>query len=243
MRRVREKFRFKEFEVSHSASALPVGMDGVLIGAWSGVQGCRRILDAGCGCGLIALMCAQRCPTAQVYAVDIHAPSVAEASTNFAASPWADRMHASCCDFAKYTTEAATAGEQYDLIVSNPPFFNAGVDTSDTSARLTARHAGEFGPEALLRLGVPLLSEHGRICLICPFSQESSIIQICDELHLHIYRLCRVSGKEGGIPKRILIEAGLRERPCSISELAIRSTNNAYTSEYKRLTAPFYLAF
>lgn len=53
-------FRFKQFTVWHDRCAMKVGTDGVLIGAWCDVVGCRRILDVGCGTGLVALMAAQR---------------------------------------------------------------------------------------------------------------------------------------------------------------------------------------
>ena len=78
-------FRFKQFSVRHELSAMKVGMDGVLLGTWAAVDGARRILDAGCGCGLIALMCAQRNAGARIDAIDVHALSVEEASFNFAA--------------------------------------------------------------------------------------------------------------------------------------------------------------
>ena len=136
-------FRFKRFAVSHSQSAIPVGMDGVLIGAWCSVSQALRVLDAGTGCGLIALMCAQRSAEARITAIDIHPPSVEEAVYNFTTSPWARRLEARLIPFAEF------AEKGFDLIVSNPPFFHAGVSPTLSDARLRARHSGAFGPEAL----------------------------------------------------------------------------------------------
>jgi len=70
---------------------MKVGVDGVLIGAWAG-RGGVRMLDVGTGCGLIALMLAQRFPSAGIDAIDIDSASVAEAKENIERSPWGDRV-------------------------------------------------------------------------------------------------------------------------------------------------------
>ena len=119
----REKiFRFKQFGVLNDKTAMKVGTDGVLLGAWCDVAGARRVLDVGTGCGLIALMVAQRNKGAAVTAIDIDDEAVGEARINIARSPWSDRVEALCVDFNDFAAQ-----EPYDLIVSNPPFFTEDV--------------------------------------------------------------------------------------------------------------------
>ena len=62
-------FTFKQFAIKQQRSAMKVGTDGVLIGAWA--NGGKRILDIGTGTGLIALMMAQRFDDAEIKAVDL----------------------------------------------------------------------------------------------------------------------------------------------------------------------------
>ena len=116
-------FRFKQFAVRNSMAAMKVGTDGVLLGAWCPVEGALRVLDVGTGTGLIALMVAQRNVSAMIDAVDIDHAACDEAGFNVANSPWHERINVECCDFMEY----CGCGVGYDLIVSNPPYFDNGL--------------------------------------------------------------------------------------------------------------------
>ena len=101
-------FRFKQFFVRHDRCAMKVGTDGVLLGAWIPTNPLTtnpltRILDIGTGSGLIALMLAQRCPEAQIDAIDIDPDAVAQARENFASSPWSARLHVSQCALQEWS--------------------------------------------------------------------------------------------------------------------------------------------
>lgn len=101
-------FRFKQFAVEQQRCAMKVGTDGVLIGAWCDLRAKdRRILDMGTGTGVIALMAAQRCPQAQVTAIDIDGDCAAQAQDNVAASPWSDRVEVVCGDIRRLRAAAA----------------------------------------------------------------------------------------------------------------------------------------
>ncbi|MDE7142745.1 MAG: methyltransferase, partial [Muribaculaceae bacterium] len=75
-------FRFRQFSVENRRSAMKVGTDGVLLGAWAelppafDVDRVRPLLlDVGAGTGLISLMLAQRFPSAEISAVEIDGES------------------------------------------------------------------------------------------------------------------------------------------------------------------------
>lgn len=232
-------FRFKQFTVWHDRCAMKVGTDGVLIGAWCDVVACRRILDIGCGTGLISLMVAQRTPDkTMIEGVEIDAVAAGQAVENVGRSPWKDKIRIHASDFLDFATSAIA---RYDHIVSNPPYFEKSLLPED-AARLTARHTECLTYESLLRGAVSLLLPGGRISLIFPAGLYDSVSAIARECGLFIRRIMWVSGREGMPPKRVMVEWG--NMPSEIREehtLAIETAPLQWTPEYIDLTRDFYL--
>ncbi|MBQ4138504.1 MAG: methyltransferase, partial [Muribaculaceae bacterium] len=171
----REKtFRFKRFEVLNDRTAMKVGTDGVLLGAWCDVTGARKVLDVGTGCGVIALMVAQRNGDALIDAVEIDGDSAHEAGLNFARSPWAARLRVEQCDFNEFALRDVVG--KYNLIVSNPPFFTNGILPPDAS-RMSARHTQHLTYGQLLKNAEKLLADGGKMALITPFDNIKEIIE------------------------------------------------------------------
>ena len=86
-------FRFKQFAVLNDKTAMKVGTDGVLLGAWCDLREAKSVLDVGTGCGLIALMIAQRNADCDIDCIDIDEGAIEEARINADNSPWSDRIH------------------------------------------------------------------------------------------------------------------------------------------------------
>lgn len=245
-------FRFRQFSVSHSASSMKVGEDGVLLGAWGAVEGDRG-LDIGCGCGLIALMAAQRNPVAVVEAIDIHRASVEEAAANFEASPWSERLKASETDATSLLSAPEDCGS-YDFILSNPPFFNSGLANPSTS-REKARHAGDLSPKSLLAIAGKVLRSGGTLSLIMPYDD---FVQLKgDEAEyrdkgLTLERICRVADRPGRHPRRAMAifikgEGNKGEgrkgedSATAVEELFVRNSAGDWDEGYIALTREFYL--
>lgn len=232
----REKiFRFKQFSVVNDLTAMKVGTDGVLLGAWCEVEDARRVLDVGTGCGVIALMIAQRNSQAIIHGIDIDENAVAEASTNFSNSPWSDRLTSQTVDFNQFESQ-----EKYDLIVSNPPFFTNGVLPPDLK-RNHARHTTTLSISQLIKKSSELLSRHGSIAMITPIESETEIKRCVVENNLWIKRLTQVSPIEGTPAKRLLWQISANEVPLNIDQLAIETQDHNFTSQYISLTREFYL--
>lgn len=263
----RNRFYFKQFSVAHTRSALKVGVDGVLVGLWSRPEGCRRVLDAGTGCGVIALIVAQLTsgnsggePTL-IEAIDIDAPSVKEAADNFRDSPWSDRLGASPGDLREWPR-----GDGYDLIVSNPPFFRSGVGDVSTS-RMAARHQESLPLADLLSNCARLLRPKGRTVIILPYEFKEETMAEAAKSGLKPVRLCRVRGHANAPWKRILLEFVMQDsarcivpekenyssesansdiHPVAVPEeesLTLETSPGVPTEAYRRLGRDFYLKF
>jgi len=232
----REKiFRFKQFAVVNDRTAMKVGTDGVLLGAWCPADEARRVLDVGTGCGVIALMIAQRNSTALIDAIDIDHDAIGEAAWNFGQSPWSDRLTAIECDF-----NSIAGDKRYDLIVSNPPYFTNGVLPTGTS-RMTARHTGSLDYRQLIDVSARLLGDKGLLAIITPTEAENDILQVATFASLPVRGITRVIPVEGAAPKRTMWQFSRREMPYNEGTLTIARKDGAFTSEYVALTGAFYL--
>lgn len=232
----REKvFRFKQFAVLNDRTAMKVGTDGVLLGAWCPVTGMRRVLDVGTGCGVIALMVAQRNPDAVIEGIDIDQAAIEEASINFERSPWSGRLTASVQDFNDIAREAS-----YDLVVSNPPYFTHGVLPTG-SARTAARHTGTLTYAQLIDGAARRLTPNGTLAMITPTDVEGAIIEAAAFASLPVRRLARVVPVEGAVPKRTLWQLSRHDQPYHEDTLTIAHSDGTFTPEYIALTRDFYL--
>ena len=112
--------------------------DACLFGAWLAAKNDNglKMLDIGSGTGLLSLMLAQK-TTAAIDAVEIDEAAYTQTVENFAVSPWKDRLqvfHRSIQEYtAAFIREASTP---YDLIFSNPPFFENHLKSSDPKRNL-----------------------------------------------------------------------------------------------------------
>lgn len=228
-------FQFKQFSISQEKSAMKVGTDGVLLGAWTPVEKANNILDIGTGTGLIALMLAQRNPLANIHAVEIEANAFEEAKDNFKNAPWANRLTVFNSSLQSFKTNV-----KYDLIVSNPPYFTDTFKNADTEKAL-ARHVDNLPFQDLLFYTTSLLNEHGTCAFIIPFSEEENFINLAKDYNLYVCKITRVKGRLELPFKRSLLCFMKKGSTCVETELVIEVDRHVYTSEYIKLTQPFYL--
>jgi tRNA1Val (adenine37-N6)-methyltransferase len=213
---------------------MKVGTDAVILGAWADVSAVESILDIGTGCGLIALMTAQR-SKARITAIDIDEDAAHQSKANFLASPWHERMaifHSAIQQFLPENT--------FDLIICNPPFFKNALKTPYHQRNL-ARHNDTLSFESLLVAVDRLLNENGSFTFILPVDEANEVITLAQAHRLYPNCCCTVFSRPDKSPNRIMVELSRKESVGMIDTLTIRDQNNQYTTEYKELTKEFYL--
>lgn len=216
---------------------MKVGLDGVLLGVWANVESCDSMLDIGTGTGLIALMLAQR-SRATVDAIDIDGDAILQAKENVENSPWRDRIHTQKISLQELTT---ICPKQYDLIVSNPPYF---VNSTKTPLenRTAARHTDSVSHEELIQHAKLLLKPTGRLCIILPLSEGFQCIEYGSKTGLYCNKQVTVYPKPNALAKRLLLEFSLFPTLKTSSELTIEAEErHHYSQDFSTLAKDFYL--
>lgn len=218
---------------------MKVGTDGVLLGAWADVSGASSILDIGTGTGIIAIMLAQRAAQAQIHAVEIDGEACSQAGENMENSPFANRLKAinkSIQDFAKLSRK------EYDLIVSNPPFFTGGT-LSNNQDKLSVRHTVKLSHGDLLQAVRKLLSKKGKFCTILPNLEGLRFREIAHTYNLHCTKQTAVHPVEGKPVERLLLQFELQPNELTEDDLTIQKTKKAndWTEQFIEIGKEFYL--
>ncbi len=234
-------FYFKEFSIDQDKTAMKVGTDAVILGAWCSLETYpNSILDVGSGTGIVALMMAQRSDALTIDAIEIDPNAYEQSVANFEKSDWSDRLFCYHSSFQNFSEEMKEEEQEYDLIISNPPFYNDSFETKDTS-RNTARFTSSMSFIDLLEGVSKLLSNSGIFTTIIPFKEEQFFIKLANKNNLFLNRVCRVKGTDNSEIKRIMLEFSLHQKEVEETTLVIEKTRHEYTKEYVNLTKDFYL--
>lgn len=233
-------FKFKRFVIEDDTSSMKVGTDGVVLGALADCgRAPSRILDVGTGCGVISLILAQRFPDSLIDAIDIDEGSVRESAFNFSNSPWKENLTSLHCNFADYQNLDELKGG-YDLIVSNPPYFQNSLKGPD-SQRNIARHTDELPLDLLFRGISKLLDDRGTFVGILPYDGFESRVEMASREGLFLKRVVKISNRPSSRLVRVVFWM-MKDEPDSVVDevVSIRDEKNDYSDWYYFLTRDYY---
>ena len=240
-------FQFKQFTIHQDRTAMKVGTDGVLLGAWAPISSnAQHLLDIGTGTGLIALMLAQRLtPNSSrltISAIDIDQSSIEQATENIKNSLFAQHITTYHTSLQDHNPQ-----EKYDAIVCNPPYFVASLKCPD-AGRTQARHTDSLSFEDLLFHSARLLNDGGSLSVILPVTEGNQLIDLAPKYGFTLTHLTEVHPTPTAPPKRLLLQFVKQNSQLnhsslliSHSSLTIEITRHQYTPEYIALTRDFYL--
>ena len=233
-------FKFKQFTIYQEKTAMKVGTDGILLGAWADVYDTQKCLDIGTGTGLISLILAQKSKVF-IDAIEIENEAFEQAKENISKSNFEKQIKVFFTDFQSFFKKNKT---KYDVIISNPPYFKNSLK-SNIQARKLARHNDTLSFEDILEGTSKLLNNNGIFYLILPYSEKDFFIKKAEFFKLFLQKATNVQAIKNKKYKRILLAFG-KEKQTEIREnnIAIKDENNInYTSEFKNLTKDLYLFF
>ncbi len=234
----RNGFTFKQFFVAHDRCAMKVGTDGILLGAWAPIVRVKRVLDIGTGSGLLALMVAQRTEGSVVIdAVELDADAAAQAAENVGESPWASRIHIHTADIQQWLNEE---NSRYDLIISNPPYYEQGVDCG-TPQREQARYTLSLDHVTLLNCAASAITEEGFFCVVLPEGIGNTFTEQALSMGWHLRLRTDIAETDLRPPHRVLLAFSPRPGECFSDRLVIRGPEQQYSEGYTALTQAFYL--
>lgn len=225
-------FKFKQFEIQQSKEVFRVGTDGVLLGAFANIHHAKNILEVGTGTGLISLMLAQRHHSAKIWGLDIQEAAFSLTKNNFEHSPFGDRLEAILGDFKSFETN-----DKFDLIVSNPPYFEESTSNKDKIARQTV----ELNFEQLISTSSKLLTDEGVLSVIIPAEIGTIFIEIATSNHFFLKRKINIFGIENSKVKRLVLEFALKESEVQELEFIIEKSPRQYSDAYIELTKEFHV--
>ena len=232
-------FQFKQFSIHHDRCAMKIGTDSVLLGAWCPIDNKPfSVLDIGAGTGILSLMLAQRTSAEQIDAIEIDENAYEQCVENFEASPWSDRLFCYHAGLDEFIDEPE---DEYDLIISNPPFYAENYKT-DNDSRDLARFQDALPFEELVDAASLLLSENGIFAVIIPYKEEERFIDLCTEAELFPVKVTHVKGSHSTpIVRSLLAFKRYELSVLEADELIIEISRHEYTEEYIELTKEFYL--
>ncbi len=232
-------FNFKQFTVQQDRCAMKIGTDSVLLGAWCPIDNNPfSVLDIGSGTGILSLMLAQRSHAEQIDALEIDEDAYEQCVENFENSPWSDRLFCFHAGLDEFVEEPE---DEYDIIISNPPFYSEDYKT-DNSQRDLARFQDAMPFEELVEAADLLLSENGIFAVIIPFKEEERFIDLCAEVELFPVKVTRVKGSHTTpIVRSMLAFKRYELSVLTADELVIEINRHEYTDDYINLTKDFYL--
>jgi tRNA1Val (adenine37-N6)-methyltransferase len=243
-------FDFKQFSIKDDKCAMKIGTDALLLASWCSVENVSRIVDLGTGSGIIALMLAQRAPESIVVGVELEEAAALQAEENFRLSPFQSRLRAAQQSAQEHARQFKTC-DAYDLVVSNPPYFNEKPKSPD-HARNLARH-DEFLPlKELWSAAKKVMKEEGRLALVWPMDRKGALHKVAKDAGFAMTRCCEIAGTKNHDPKRFLSEWVLASRLSSNQpslkierlniELGLRQQGRPkHTDRYKELLNDFVI--
>jgi tRNA1Val (adenine37-N6)-methyltransferase len=230
-------FQFKQFKILQDKTAMKVSTDACILGAYTEVGKCERILDIGTGTGLLALMVAQRNQETIIDAVEIDDSAYSQAVENVLESIFNKRINVFYTTIQQFQTD-----NLYDLIISNPPFYQNYLQ-SEKSQKNLAHHTVSLSFEDLIASVNKFLKPNGTFVVLLPLYETTRLVEIAAQFQLFPQKQLQIRHRQNSKILRIITTFGYSEKIIFFEELIIKNPDETYTEDFIGLLKDFYLIF
>ena len=232
-------FRFKQFIIHQGKCSMKVCTDACIFGAWLANYcfDATVCLDIGAGTGLLSLMYAQQNLTATIDAVEIEENSFEQATENFQLSKWSNRLQVFKADIKEFKP-----CKKYDLIISNPPFYENDLLSTQKNKNIAKHNAG-LNFSDLIKAVRNNLKVDGHFAVLLPYQREEYFEKLAGENNFFLKEklLIKQSSKHNFF-RGILLFSNLHSSYTK-KELIIKNDNDEYTVKIKELLKNYYMNF
>jgi len=234
------KFSFKEFSVNQAKSAAKITTDATIFAAWMPIpKTAKKILEVCTGTGVLSLMLAQRFPDVRIDAVEIEQNAFNEASANFKNSVFSDRLAAHHAKIQSFQGQ-----NQYDVLFSNPPFFENNLQSENNIAKNTAYHTNTLTFAELAKAIEGQLKPTGDAFIMLPFFESKLFEKVMRTIHFSTTAELLIKHNQQKPPLRRLMRFNKNpSNEMNTQTLMIRNEDGRFSEDYQKLLRPFLTIF
>jgi tRNA1Val (adenine37-N6)-methyltransferase len=234
---------------------MKVCTDACLFGAWvakqPSLETAHSIVDIGTGTGLLSLILAQvtHKNNTKITAVEIESQAAAEASSNFSISKWSDRLNLVNDSIQDYTANLMAAADEkklFDIIITNPPFYEGDLKSPDKNKNKAA-HSTELSWTSLVENSSSLLKEEGHFFVLVPTLRAYTMQKLAEANHLYLAEEVLVYNDAKHLPFRSFLHfqknSNTPDKGNSVlrNKIVIKNADNTYSTAFTELLKDYYL--
>jgi tRNA1Val (adenine37-N6)-methyltransferase len=219
-------FHFTHFSILQNDQVFKLTTDSLVLAGLTNLEGNDKVLDVGTGTGVIALLLKDRFPEITVDAIDINPDAVVLAKKNFQSFHDPSGLRVSQGPINSLPPKS------YDLIISNPPYFNDSLASPQTW-KTQARHTTEWNWTTFFEEASRRLNIEGKVAIILPYSALEEICSIANKSRLHLTRLTKISDQAQTPTKLVRLEFQKKAFPYTEDHLVLKDSDGSFSEEYK----------
>lgn len=183
-----------------------LGTDSILLADFVNIGTRRRGCDLGCGSGILPLLLLTSCGKLNMTGLEINPEAADTARRNMEANGLSDRCRIITGDIRQHRSLFGTG--EFDLVVSNPPYFSSGSGhLSPDAQRAAARGEVLCSFEDICRAASYLCRTGGAFCLVHRAERLVDVFCLLRENGFEPKRLRTVAHSSEKEPSLVLIEA------------------------------------